>query len=101
MIKRAPAWLIKRLKPPAKGHSKYSSSNSVGPGPATYESAKQKDKLLKRPTVIYIGRKVPEENSERVTYTKQITLLKKSIPPVGHYEPNFDFLNKPYMRQRI
>ena len=57
--------------------------------------------MYKRPKIIIIGKKNPEENSERVTYTKQITLLKRQVPAVGHYEPNYDFSNKPYMRQRI
>ena len=37
---------------------------------------------------------------ENVTFTKKSARLKKFVPGVGSYQPNYEFENKPYFKKR-
>ena len=48
-----------------------------------------------------MGKPKGAEQSERVTFTKVMTRSKRFMPGVGSYQPNFDFVVKPYARKRM
>ena len=60
----------------------------------TYASTavEQKDKLMRRTASVFIGKDLEKgfKNPENVTFTRKITLLKKFVPGVGKYNPNYD-----------
>lgn len=100
---RSPEWKIP--KPLAKAKS-YKIIKSKEPDVGTYKGVSiAKDNLMRKVSVAIIGK--PKErgfeavNPEKVTFTHESARLKKFVPGVGSYNPNFEVQNKPYFRKRI
>ena len=79
---------VRFIKPSAEKRS-YKIVKSNEPDVGTYDAAKSKDKIQSNGSVVYIGRPKGQQNSARVSFTKQMTSLKKFVPGVGSYKPNY------------
>ena len=97
VMHKSPSWVIKRIKEVKKKGSR-SPRKSTGPGPATYTTGEINERKFKKSTIVYIGRKDPKDNADRISFTRQMIISKRFVPGVGHYEPNRESINIPYMR---
>jgi len=83
---------------PTTDKKSYKIVKSKEPDVGSYAAAESKDKILNNGAVVYIGRPKGQQNSARVSFTKQMTNLKKFVPGVGSYKPSYQILSVPYLK---
>jgi len=74
---------------------------SKEPDVGSYNPGESKDKMMKRPIIVVLGKPKGQKNSERIFFTKKMTNLKKFVPGVGSYKPNYDVINVPYLKKKL
>ena len=87
-----------RIVRPSSQKKSYKIVKSKEPDVGTYDAANSKDKTLINRGVVYIGRPKGQQNTARVSFTKQMTNLKKFVPGVGSYKPSYQMISVPYLK---
>ena len=65
------------------------------------EAPEQLDKVLNHGAVWTIAKPMGQKEYKRITYTKLVTTLKKFVPGVGSYTPNYSKIAENFTNRRV
>jgi hypothetical protein len=57
--------------------------------------------MMRKSVIVSLGKPKGQKNSERIFFTKKMTNMKKFLPGVGSYKPNYDVISTPYLKKKL